>query len=360
MMELEDIIGNDDLKRALSGMISGNRVPHAIMFYENEGCGALAIAMAFVKKLNEGRHPDVHYTFPITSGTKVKGEVKNLVCDMYRPLWTELVEKNPYFLESELSEALGFEKKKGIIGVAEGKAIIQKLSLTSLSDGYRAVIMWLPERMNAETANKLLKAIEEPSPKDIFILITHSPSSVLQTISSRCQALRVLPLSKEEVSRTLRVQFGYSEEDAQFAASFSSGSVGEALYSLSRKEETSATRDLFFTLMEDIVARDYLATLEAGDAIAALDSREKQKAFCNFAAECIRKIFMLQQGMEEISGILPQERDLYVEMAGKCGRSFCRSSLDIIGKAALRLERNVNQKIIFCNMVSKMFGSVRQ
>ena len=155
-------------------------------------------------------------------------------------------------------------------------------------------------------------------------------------------------------------RFGYSHEDASFAAAFSSGSVGDALYALSRREETSATRELFFTLMENIVSRDYLATLETGDVIASMDSREKQKAFCNFAGECIRKIFMLQQGLEEISGIMPQERDFYVEMAGKCGRSFCRSSLDIIGRAAQRLERNVGQKIIFCNMVSRMFGSVRQ
>ncbi|MBQ9172554.1 MAG: hypothetical protein IJV54_12025 [Bacteroidales bacterium] len=359
-MAFEGIIGNDDLKRALSGMIAGNRVPHAMMLYENEGCGALAIVMEFLKELNKGHHPDVHYTFPITSGTKVKGEVKNLVCDMFLQLWLELAGKNPYFLESELSEALGFEKKKGLIAVAEGKAIIQKLSLTSLSDGYRSIVIWLPERMNAETANKLLKAIEEPAPNDLFILITHSPSSVLQTISSRCQALRVLPLSKEEVCRTLEQRFGYSHEDASFAAAFSSGSVGEALYALSRREETSATRELFFTLMENIVSRDYLATLETGDVIASMDSREKQKAFCNFAGECIRKIFMLQQGLEEISGIMPQERDFYVEMAGKCGRSFCRSSLDIIGRAAQRLERNVGQKIIFCNMVSRMFGSVRQ
>ena len=359
-MELEDIIGNDDLRRALSGMISGNRVPHAIMLYENEGCGALDIAMAFLRKLNGGAYTDVHYTFPITSGTKVKGEVKNLVCDMYLPLWTDLVKENPFFLENELSEALGFEKKKGIIGVAEGKAIIQKLSLTSLSNGYRAVIMWLPERMNAETANKLLKAIEEPSPKDIFILITHSPSSVLQTISSRCQALRVLPLSKEEVSLTLQKRFGYGEDEARSAAAFSSGSVGEALYSLTRKEDTSATRELFYTLMKNIVSRDYLSTLETGDMIAALDSREKQKAFCNFAADCIRKIFMMQQGLEEISGITPQEKEFYMEVAGKCGRGFCRSSLDIISRAAARIERNVNQKMIFCNMASKMFNSVRQ
>ena len=360
MVELENIIGNEDLKRALSGMISGGRVPHAMMLYENEGCGALAIAMAFIRRLNEGHRPDVHFTFPITSGTKVKGEVKNLVCDMYLPLWNELLEKNPYFLESELSEALGFEKKKGIIGVSEGKAIIQKLSLTSLSSGYRTVVIWLPERMNAETANKLLKAIEEPSPNDLFILITHSPSSVLQTITSRCQALRVLPLTKEEVSRTLQEQLGYSEEDAQFASAFSSGSIGEAIYALSRKEETSATRELFVTLMENIVSRDYLATLDTGDQIAGMDSREKQKAFCNFASDCIRKIFLMQQGLEEISGIMPQERDFYMEMAGKVGRTFCRSCLDIIGRAATRLERNVNQKIIFCNMVSRMWASVRQ
>ena len=376
-MRFADIIAMGDLKKALVGMADSGRVPHAMLLHENDGGGALALVLAFLEYLHcKERHdgdscgqciscrqhskliyPDIRFTFPVTSGTKVSGAVKDLTCDAFQTYWRELVLDNPYFVENDLSAAMGFEKKQGVIAVAEGKAILQKLSLAGISDGYRAIVMYLPERMNPQTANMLLKAIEEPADKTLFILITHAPEEVLQTIASRCQMMRVPPLSREEVSLVLRSR-GIDAEQADLAASFAGGSVGVALRNLSESSGSTQVQSIFHDLLEAIVERDYLAALEAGEAVSALDSREKQKVFLTFAGESLRKIFMLQQGMESVAGVMPSEGDILRDAARRCSPTFCRRGIAAIDRAALLLDRNVAQKVILANLVNRLFVSV--
>lgn len=375
-MGFSSIYGNDVLKSALRTMADSGKVPHAIMFYENDGGGALDLIQAFMQYLNCGEHngddacgkcpscgqtakfihPDIHYTFPITSGTKVSGEVGKLICSDFSQYWRELVTANPYFLESELTEALGIDKKSGAISIAEGRDIQRRLSMSSVTGGYRAVVIYLPEKMNVQTANSLLKLIEEPPEQTLFMMITHSPHSVLQTISSRCLHVRVLPLTKTEVAQTLVSRFGISPSEADEVASYCGGSVGLARYELSDKAATAVLENLFGDLMDKILSRDLLSVLSVGEELAALESREKQKAFCNFAGEAMRKIFLLRQGMESISFVSPGERAFYQDLAARCAPSFPKNAVTALDKATMLLDRNVNQKIIFCNLVNRLFS----
>jgi len=358
-MNFSDIIGYDRVKEVLSGMVSSGRVPHAIMFYENDGCGATALAEGFARLLCGGARPDIHYTFPITTSTKVKEETKHLHCDLFSQYWKELLSSNPYFLENDLPVALGYEKKSGIISVREGEAILQRISLSSMSGGWRSFIVYLPEKMNTSTANMLLKAIEEPSEGNIFMLITHSPDSVLQTISSRCQGIRIPPLSKEEVSLTLQKTFSIDEGRARTAALYAGGSVGVALRSITSAELDKEFMEIFTSLLERLLDGDILGALETGESIVALDSREKQKAFCIFALEGVRKILMLQQGMESLAGVPDGEKDFYDMCARRCKKTFPRKAMDIFSLAARNIDANVNQKILVCNMVDRLSLFIR-
>lgn len=359
-MTLEKIIGNEDIRQAFAAMAENGRVPHALMLHENEGGGALALALGLISLLSGHEHYEwnTRFTFPISSGSKVSGAVKDLTCDDFARYWRELMLRNPFFMESELSEALGIEKKSGVIAVAEGKVILQKLSLAAPADGYRFLVIWLPEKMNQQTANMLLKSIEEPTEQTVFILITHSPEEVLTTISSRCLRMRVLPLSADEVAQTLVGEFGIAREAAEEAAAFSGGSVGVALHSLSEESGTAQLHALFADLMDGLSRRDLPAALETGEALAALDSREKQKAFCNFAGEQLRKIFMLQHKMDGIAGIPPREEAFYRDAAGRCSRDFCRRGLEALGRTRFLLDRNVGQKILFCNLVTRLYSLI--
>lgn len=351
-MKFSEIIGNAEVAGTLVSMADSGRVAHAMLMYENEGCGALALALAYVQYLNctsphDGDscgecpscrqmakliHPDVHFVFPVNKGPKTSDDKPT--SESYIKYWRELALANPYFVEADLQKAIGIESKNGLIAVAEAKSIINKLSLTSVADGYKAVIFYLPEKMNQETANRLLKMVEEPPEKTIFLFITHAPEKVLQTIFSRCQSVRVMPLTKEETERV------------------------KALNPFDDREEYAVFMDLFSDLMRAIVSRDLMSALECGEAMAALDSREKQKGFCTFASECIRKIFLIQQKLPQIADIPEEEQDFFMDMAGRCGKGFCTRSVADIEKVVSMIDRNVNSKILFCDLVNRMFLSV--
>lgn len=376
-MRFAEITGHEDIKKVLRSMADSGRVPHALLFYENEGCGGLALALAFIQYLSchdrhDGDscgecpscirmsrliHPDVHFVFPVTGGSKADSSSKP-TSDTYIRYWRELVLKNPYFTENDLYRALGIEGKSGNIAVAEAKSILEKLSFTAVEDGYKTILVWLPEKMNAEAANRLLKIVEEPPEKTLFLFITHAPEKVLQTIFSRCQSIRIPPQPQEEIASAIARYSGAGEEEASIEAGLCGGSIGKALDDLSGKETESEFMDIFSDLLRAAVKKDLSAALEAGEAMSALDSREKQKAFCNFAGECIRKIFMLQQNMPQIAWISPQEKQFFSEAAKSTRPGFCTAALGYLDKAAALIERNVNSKIVFCDLANRLFLSV--
>ncbi len=376
-MRFADIIGNEDVKRALVSMADTGRVAHAMLLYENEGCGALPVALAYVQYLNcPHRHDgdscgecpvcsrisrliyqDLHFIFPVNSGSKVPASAKP-TSESYLQQWRKLALKNPYFLESQLYESLGIENKSGNIAVAEAKYILEKLSFSPVENGYKTVIVWLPERMNAEAANRLLKVVEEPPEKTVFIFITHAPEKVLQTISSRCQSFRVLPGSKEDVGRVLCEKFSFDAEDAVSVANACGGSVGVALHEAGGTEEYSLYMDIFSDLLRGAHEKNLLVVLESAEQIAALDSRERQKAFCSFAGDCLRKIYMVQQGMASLAGLRQHETDFFSAASGWCGPSFCEKILGQLDRSSALIDRNVNAKIVFCDLADRIFLSI--
>ena len=348
-MRFADIPGNDDVKRALRGMADSGRVAHAMLFYENGGCGGLPMALAYFQYLNcqdrrDGDscgecpscrkisrliHPDLHFVFPVNSGSKVSASDKP-VSESYLTYWR----------------------------VAEAKSILDKLTLSPVEGGNRAIVIWLPEKMNAEAANRLLKVVEEPPEKTLFLLITHSPEKVLQTIFSRCQSFRISPLSKDQVAATLHSAFSVSEEQARSLASVSGGSIGAALEMLGERAEYSEYMEMFKDLMQSSLSRNLLGALEAGERISALSSREKQRAFCIFAEDCIRKIYMIRCGMDAIAYASAEDRLFFADVASRVRDSFCSKVSGCFDSAAGLIDRNVNAKIVFCDLVDRIYISV--
>jgi len=343
-------------------MVSSGRVPHAMMFYENDGCGALPLVLGFLdsiyghdKKVRKLIHPDVHFVFPIASGSKVEGKVSDLLPEMFLAYWRELVDANPYFMENDLSTALGIEGKASAINVNVANSILSKLSLTAVEGGYKAVVIYLPERMNDQAANRLLKVVEEPPEKTLFLMITHAPDRVISTISSRCQGIRVMPLEASEVAAVLVRDFGKGREEAEEAAAMAGGSVGAAVDYLSERSDYGAWMDIFSDLIDAVAGNDLSGALDCGERIAALPSREKQKAFCKFASECLRKIFMVRQGLPDLAVVSGDEREFYVSSARKLKAAFPRRASEAFDRAAFLTGRNVNQKMVFCDLVNRLF-----
>ena len=331
-MLFDAITGNDRTVAAMRNMVATGRVPHAILLYENDGGGAFPLCLAFLEALYGGSpkvakliHPDIHFVFPVTGGSKVSTSEKP-TSDSYLQWFRELALERPCFTESELYQALGIEGKSGLIAVGEARLILDKLSLTGVEGGWRSVVMFLPEKMNQEAANRLLKIVEEPPQQTLFLMVTHAPEKVLKTISSRCLSIRVLPPKD------------YPDTP---------GNDGFSEYA-----------SLFNDLMDALLEKNLLTALEVGESLAALSSREKQKAFCRYAGECLRDVFLLQQGLDRLAGIPDEEMDYYRRLAGTLKRTFPRTASAQLDRAVTLIERNVNQKIIFTDLVDRLYRNL--
>ncbi|MBQ9451614.1 MAG: hypothetical protein IJU34_09930 [Bacteroidales bacterium] len=324
-MTFAQVPGNQEVKQALIGMVDVGRVPHAILFHEDDGGGAFPLALAFLQylycrhrsggdscgqcpscgKIAKLIHPDVHFVFPTAAG---------VLSEQYMEPLRRLVAEHPAFTEAELLEALGLEGKIPMIAVAESRRLLEKLSLSALEGGYRAVVIYLPERMNAEAANRLLKMIEEPPQQTQFLLISHQVEKVLTTISSRCQRIRIRP----------------------------SGAAAETAF---------ADAGLLDELMTALLGKDLLGALEVSERIAALPSRESAKAFCIFAADRLRQMFLCQQGVQGLGDCPPEVR----RWAGRCRKTFPRQALEVLDRAMTLIGRNVNLKILFADMADRLY-----
>ena len=321
------VYGNTEVVAALHQMVASGHVPHALLLHEDDGGGAFPLSINFLEELYGGSprvqkliHPDIHFVFPVAGSDKP-------VSLQFMGKFRELALENPYFFENELYTAIGIEGKQGNISVNESRSILDRLSLSAVEGGYRTVVVYLPEKMNAQAANALLKMVEEPPAKTLFLLITHAPEKVLITISSRCLHMRVQPLSPEAEREV------HARENAS----------------------NQALTDLFHDLLEAIVSRDRLKALETGEAVAELKVREQQKTFCRLASEDLRRLFFLQK-MPALARVPEGEEDFYKRMAGALKPTFPRRGMAALDRALLLVERNVNQKILFTDLVNQLYS----
>lgn len=337
-MAFKDIKGNEGVVAALRTMVDSGRVPHAMLFYENPSSGGLGIAQSFLQylyctdrrdgdacgqcpnclKIARMVHPDVHYVFPVNGGDVITSD--HPVSSMGLSAFRELYRVNPYFTEQDLYQALGMGGKAGNISVFEAKDIISVLSLSAVQDSWRCVVMFLPERMNQPAANKLLKLLEEPPQQTLFILITQSPEDVMSTISSRCQGLRILPFDRASIYR--------ERVDGELAS-------------------------IWHTMLDGIMRHSLSVSLEAVDALTAIKSRDAHRSFCAYAAGQIRQIFLRSKHLEDIAYI--EASDSLPE--GGLSSSFCLSALGSLDKAEYLLGRNVSAKMVFTDLVNRLFIS---
>ena len=324
---METRSSKETVAAVLRQMAESGRIPHAMLLHENDGGGAFPLLLDFLDavyghnpRVKRLIHPDIHFVFPVAGPDKP-------VSERFIGAWRELLVENPCFYENELYTAIGIDSKQSLISVFEARSILDKLSLSAVEGGYRTVVVYLPEKMNPQAANALLKMVEEPPENTLFLLVTHQPERVLTTIFSRCLFLRVPPLSREE-DRAVHAKEG---------------------------AETNELSDLFHDLLDALVRKDLLGALETGDAVADLGSREKQKRFCRVASEGLRNIFLLQQGLPDLADLLGDERPFYEEMAAKLRKNFSRQALSALDRVLLLLERNVNQKILFTDLVNRLY-----
>ncbi|MCF0163859.1 MAG: hypothetical protein HUJ92_01145 [Bacteroidales bacterium] len=389
-MQFKEIYGNDELKEKLVNMVKNNKLGHALLFCENEGTGALAFAVALSQYINcthgDGAggglfgfeptaladdsdscgecpsckkhqkliHPDMHFAFPVNSSSSLtEQEKKRPVSDMYLKQWRALFLQNPYFIEQELYAAIGIDNKAGIISVNEGKAIIEKLSLKPYEADYKTMIIYLPEKMNEEAANRLLKLIEEPPTGTIFLLVSKEPGKLLPTILSRCQIIRLSPIDSNLIAGLLEDNGVSQGEDAKMIANIAAGSYGKALKIAAEHEDENEFASLLDKIFDAAIRKSLPDMIPLAESTAEL-GKEKQKEFCLTGENYIRKIAMFARGVSSISYTTQSEHEHFASLAKSVKDDFYEKGFNAFEGALRAVESNVNSKLIFSDLCNRL------
>ena len=381
-MRFCEIIGQDEVKKQLRQAVREGRIAHAQLFTGISGVGKLGLALAYAQYIacpnrtevdscgvcpsclqyQKLQHPDLHFAFPIVKGDE--GDV----CDDFVEKFRNLILENRYFDLEDWYRSMGVETKQGVIYEKESSEILRKLSLKSFGDGYKVMLIWQPEKMNATCANKLLKLLEEPPTQTLFLLVSEHPELLLSTILSRVQEVRVPRLSEETIASGLCGEYSWlSGEDAKAIAHMANGSYLTALKTMNESEDNQGYFDDFVALMRNAwlvgQKKDYSALLKLRQwSLDMADSkvgREKQKAFLQYAQRQIRENYIYNFGCAEMNYQTEKERQFSTRFAPFIHEGNVARMMEELSRAEQQIGQNGNAKIIFFDLCLQMIVLVK-
>ena len=368
-MFFRDIIGQEEIKQRLIQNVQENKIAHAQLFCGGEGVGKLPLAIAYARyisclnpsnedacgkcpnciKFNHLAHPDSHFIFPVVK----KKSTKDVVSDDYIAEWRELIAKTPYFNLHTWLEEMGAENQQAQIYVKESNEIIRKLSLKSSQGGYKIIIIWLPEKMNQECSNKLLKLLEEPAEQTVFLLVSEEPDMLLTTIQSRTQRINIKGIEEKDLKEALMNIHGLQEQDATDIAHRSEGNFLKAIESISLNEENKLFCDLFVALMRLSYQRKIKEMKVWSENVAAM-GRERQKHFLSYCQRMIRENFIYNFHNRSITYLGSEEEAFSTRFAPFINERNVMEIMSELNEAQRHIEQNVNAKMVFFDFSLKM------
>lgn len=361
-MTEKDIPGQSELKNVFRQMVNEQRVPHAMLLHGSEGGSSLALALYLVQclmcenpqggdpceecpectKTQSFVHPDVHYIFPV-NGNKTVKKPEHRHSDSFMTEWRETLSENPYLSLIEWYQAIDIENKQGFIGEAESAALRKKLALRSFEGGYRVFIIWHADKMNDSFANKILKNLEEPTEKTLFVLVSENPSKLLPTIISRVQIFREDHLEEEDLCQFLAQRAEISEAEARNIAFRAEGNIAHAMKELNHADDPWLEE--FKSWMRMAYSRD-VAGLYRWSEKMARRSRDSQKQFCSSALKVLDRCYRM--GWMQIS--IPMEGEeakFFKDFSPFINTANIAGVLDLLEETSFHIERNVNEKIVW-------------
>lgn len=367
-MLFKDIIGQEEAKERLIREAKEGKIAHARLFYGNEGVGKLPLAIAYAQylscehptdndscgvcpncvKYNKLIHPDLHFVFPV-----IKKKNKDTISDDYLQEWREILNSSPYFNLNMWLKEMGAENQQAQIYVKESDEIIRKLNLKSSQGGYKVMIMWLPEKMNVECSNKLLKLLEEPPTQTIFILISEEPDMLLPTIQSRVQRFNIHAIDKEKIAETLCLNYGLEPNDAKNIAHRCQGNFLKALETIHLNEDNQFYFEEFVSLMRLAYQRKIREIKQWSDNIASI-GRERQKNFLAYIQRMLRESFIYNFHTPDISYLSGEEQKFSSRFSPFINEGNVISIMEELSIAEQHIGQNVNAKMVFFDLALKM------
>jgi len=374
-MQFKNVIAHEAEKKHLIHTVQENRISHAQMFLGPEGSGTIPLAVAYAQyilcqnkqdtdscgecasciKVQKHNHPDLHFSFPIHLSKEKHIDTSDNVLEY----WREILDENPYFGIDDWNVKLGNENKQGIIGTKESQNIVSKISLKSFEGGYKILIMWLPELMNGPASNKLLKFIEEPPNKTVFILVAEDQEQIITTIRSRTQIVKLPRLKEKEVAAFLESEKGISAADSNIIAHLAEGNVGRAIHLLAAQTETNFNLDNFVNWMRLCYQRNIAKTIDWVDVIAA-SGRENQKSFLKFCLNMFRQCIIGHYAGSELVVLTDDQNAFLSKFSPFINHKNIAGLSEAFNDAYYHIERNANAKILFLDLSIKTFSLLQK
>ena len=375
-MNFLQIPGQKEIKAKLLRSVKEERVSHAQLFAGPEGCGSMAMALAYARYVScENRtdydscgtckscvkyekliHPDLHFVFPVIKGKKATDPVS----DNYLEEWREFVKRSPYFTLNNWMDSIEVGNAQGMIFASEASEIIKKLSLKTFESDYKIMIIWLPEKMHQATANKLLKMIEEPPEKTLFLLVSEEPDKVIPTILSRCQLVKVPSFNSSDIKKYLTDRFSIAPDKASDISRVSNGNITRAIELCENEDSSLANLERFKSLMRFAWKRDIVSIINWSEEISTT-GREAQKNFISFSMRLLRENLMLSlnQLKNSLVSLTGEEATFSENFHPFINQNNIYPLTEEFNLVYSHIESNGNAKIIFLDLALKVTRLIR-
>lgn len=385
-MQFSNIIGQDALKKQLVQLYKQNRLSHALLFMGNEGYGALPLALAFAQyvvcentginpisslfqveeknaasindscghcaaclKSEQLAHPDIHFTYPVIP--KKSGDKP--LSTHYIKEWRSFIQQNAYGNLFDWLQFIGAENQQGNITAEECNEVIRQMNLKSFEAGYKILIIWMPELLGKE-GNKLLKLIEEPPPKTLFLLVAENEELILPTLVSRCQLIKVPPIQDDAIAQALQ-QLSVAQAQAQQIASVVQGNFREAQWLI--QQPANNWQQLLTDWLHILLNDEKTEQLKWIDMVASL-GREKQKQFLRYIIHLLEDAIHVRI-YPQPSNMFPEEKDTAIKINKITSVSQQQAIADELNKAIYYIERNAHAKMLFHALTIKLYHIIR-
>ncbi len=375
-MQFSEILGQDYIKNHLVKSALSGRIPHAQLFVGPEGCGTLAMAIAYAQfvlcsnvgnentggnescnlKFQSLSHPDLHFIYPNVTNDDVKSKPKSadFISD-----WREFVLKNPYGSLFDWYKHLGVQNKQGEIRVEDAQDILKSLALKSYEGGYKIMIVWMADKMNIAASNKLLKLLEEPPEKTLFLLISENEEDIIQTIRSRCQVLHFGALPESVIIKALKVDYFLDDASATKVAHQAQGNYNKALHIVKNDTDELPFEKWFVDWVRAAFRAKGNASaiqdlISWSEEIAGL-GREGQKHFLNYCIVMFRQALLLNYEAKNLVYVEPKVENFTLEkFAPYVNGNNINAIFTELSDAIYHIERNGNAKIILTDLSIKL------
>ncbi|MCX6236471.1 MAG: DNA polymerase III subunit [Bacteroidia bacterium] len=373
-MQFKDVIGQNSIKQRLIQAVEEDRIPHAQLLAGPQGNGKLALALAFAQYINCPNkqhndscgvcsscrkyakliHPDLHFTIPVIKTTAIDKPTSS----DYMTKWRQYFLENPYPQYEKWMQIIADENKQGAIYVEEAKDLIHKLNQKSYEAEYKVSIIWLPETMNITCANKILKILEEPPTKTIFILISEAEEKLLSTIRSRCQFIRVPKISDHDLQIAITNNAESINTNPATIARLARGNYFMALEIMQNDELRSYNFRQFTLIMRNGYSRKLQEILTWSEEIAGI-GRVRQMGFLKYCGEFLRENFLFNLKEPDLIYMDDQENEFSQKCSPFINEKNVLSLFREFEKAYTDISMNGNAKLIFTDLGLKVSKLIR-